>query len=1555
MPIVIRRSFRQPALNSEAQIYNSYPTYTIGPMHLDLPVLSLKRIAGRGTDCSSLQMNQRETINDGNQNSITHLDGPITFSNGPTVVNFFQTESGRFISPNNWVLTCAGNLTSGGGFTVTSPNGLAYEMKQFNRQLGSLSGQFSVSKITDPYGNWLNYEYETGTNVRYTILKSIEANDGRKVELSWIADSNGIYKTLKTLRSNGRKPHKVDYNYEPQSKVLTVTKSDVFEHRYTFNLGKLTKYELPTGGHVSYSYSSQLSDCRAFSTECRARYFPLIERAVSDGGTYTFEHRPRNSNEFMRIVRSPKTTVAYTFRKSTLPFRANRRDANVVPGPSDGKLLYEVNYGVPNMSWPPSVSPIVQKAYTYKKLKSVSTYYVSQDSDLIVPNTTKIYMNSDGGRFKSVFQTTYANHDEYGNSKTIFEYSADRSNGTLYRQINVNYKNQLSPHRFIGLVASRSIDNNQYESYEYNNKGSMISQTIDGINTRWTYHEGGNYAGELHTHSVGGRGTTRYTDYYRGIAKTIVDPMQRIKSVEVSSDGTIAAETQFGSSAQSFYKYDGARRLIQESSARNGSATTYYNWISPVQLVASKAQHTQELRYDAFGREIVRSDYSSSQNKRQTIRSDYDTAGMLVYQSYPTTMTPQNAISEALSKGKHYSYDGLGRLLSVKEDGHEYNPKTTYEYGYASSGNLTIKSRNLKGATTLTEYRTFARPGYINPIRVVDEHNVTAQTARDKLGRVVSVSREGVERRFNYGANGLLQSKYQPENGTTNYSYYDDGLLSRVSNNDQVISYNYHSDGQLWFEEFRVGSNWQQRQYAYDSAGRLNQLNTHEANGSYNSLSYEYDEENNLLKESLQIDGKNYGVEYSYDEHSSLSSIVYPNQRVYNLNPNAFGQPTRFLESGGKQIYSWITHNDNGATHDLVRDGFRIINTIGHGDKPRQNRIERYSENGSEMIAHKIYRYDNVGNITQILDTKFAGHTSYEYDNKSRLTRARGAGSNKWNFYYDNKDNLIEINQNGVSSILSYSATNRLNSVTKAGNTRQFKYDARGNTTEFSKFQGTSAVNGIAIDFNAANQVAKYKNVASYQYDGNGLRVKNTKSNSGSIYTFYGLGGQLMFRDDTGTGVTSEYFYVGGKLIARRDTDTSEHIVNNIPGLPVAELPSTGDVASQTPTFTWTAVQNATGYYLDVSQVPSDSTLIYQYYSSEDANCHAGQQTCSVIKADVPLTGHHSWKVRAVNSVGMSDWSQSINFSAQHGQVSSIPVAPLLDAPLGAISNAKPLFEWNPVENAVEYQLEVEQLRDNGNTVLLSMKYGAAEAGCIDLQNRCLIGASELTFSGQNRWRVRSVNTEDVGTWSGHMAFQVDDGGSTTGEIEVDGFTIRLPNDAWYQVQNSAGQPIGCDGVKSCTVDSAGVYIVINQKTGDRDSITVGEVITNTDEITVDGLTIHWTSSEWHQVQTEDGQNEICDGGASCTVPSAGIYIVINHKTGDRTPVITVDPNATTSGIKVNGLTISWPDNGWYQVQTADGLSNICNGGSSCTVNSPGDYLVINHNTNDRQTISVGG
>lgn len=54
-----------------------------------------------------------------------------------------------------------------------------------------------------------------------------------------------------------------------------------------------------------------------------------------------------------------------------------------------------------------------------------------------------------------------------------------------------------------------------------------------------------------------------------------------------------------------------------------------------------------------------------------------------------------------------------------------------------------------------------------------------------------------------------------------------------------------------------------------------------------------------------------------------------------------------------------------------------------------------------------------------------------------------------------------------------------------------------------------------------------------------------------------------------------------------------------------------------------------------------------------------------------------------------------------------------------------------------------------------------------------------------------------------------------------------------------------------------------------------------------------------------------------------------------------------TAGFEIEGNTIVFTDNDWYQVQTPDNFVTICNGASSCTV-ATGSYIVINHNTGER-------
>jgi hypothetical protein len=71
---------------------------------------------------------------------------------------------------------------------------------------------------------------------------------------------------------------------------------------------------------------------------------------------------------------------------------------------------------------------------------------------------------------------------------------------------------------------------------------------------------------------------------------------------------------------------------------------------------------------------------------------------------------------------------------------------------------------------------------------------------------------------------------------------------------------------------------------------------------------------------------------------------------------------------------------------------------------------------------------------------------------------------------------------------------------------------------------------------------------------------------------------------------------------------------------------------------------------------------------------------------------------------------------------------------------------------------------------------------------------------------------------------------------------------------------------------------------------------------------------------------------------------------------VIVESTAETSPrpIVSNGV-ISWADDGWYQVQDANSYTNVCEGGSTCSV-QPGQYIVINLTTGMRwEDVQVGG
>ena len=207
---------------------------------------------------------------------------------------------------------------------------------------------------------------------------------------------------------------------------------------------------------------------------------------------------------------------------------------------------------------------------------------------------------------------------------------------------------------------------------------------------------------------------------------------------------------------------------------------------------------------------------------------------------------------------------------------------------------------------------------------------------------------------------------------------------------------------------------------------------------------------------------------------------------------------------------------------------------------------------------------------------------------------------------------------------------------------------------------------------------------------------------------------------------------------------------------------------------------------------------------------------------------------------------------------------------------------------------------------------------------------------------------------------------STTAAPRVSGSTISWPDDGWYQMLGADDFSEICAGGSFCDV-SAGRYIVMNHTTGQRfGNVVVRDSSGATMPVIVSGSTISWPDDGWYQVQRADDYSTVCEGVRQCDVDD-GVYTVINHSSGMRFTGILVDasnsdptieepseptePGSPTgsdaNGITVLGNTISWPDNGWYQVQSLDTFESICEGGQSCFV-PDGAYVVINHTLGER-------
>lgn len=177
---------------------------------------------------------------------------------------------------------------------------------------------------------------------------------------------------------------------------------------------------------------------------------------------------------------------------------------------------------------------------------------------------------------------------------------------------------------------------------------------------------------------------------------------------------------------------------------------------------------------------------------------------------------------------------------------------------------------------------------------------------------------------------------------------------------------------------------------------------------------------------------------------------------------------------------------------------------------------------------------------------------------------------------------------------------------------------------------------------------------------------------------------------------------------------------------PILISPENGSISQDpAPVLKWNSSTNAVSYQV---QVDNNSTFTNPEF---DNNVNTTEFSISYLE-----NGIYYWRVAAVNGEGaISEWSLVWRMTINQPTI-AIPTL-LLPADLSTESTDLPTFSWENVENATNYQIQIDNEIDFSSPVFDNVSVDTSQTPELGLND------------GIYYWRVRAINTfETPGEWS---------------------------------------------------------------------------------------------------------------------------------------------------------------------------------------------------------------
>ena len=591
-----------------------------------------------------------------------------------------------------------------------------------------------------------------------------------------------------------------------------------------------------------------------------------------------------------------------------------------------------------------------------------------------------------------------------------------------------------------------------------------------------------------------------------GLLKSVTNPRSKTTSYGYDADGnrkTITTPLGY----KTTLGYDSSGRLTSSRDPR-GNTVPPTGYLT--QWSYDNVDHVSSLT-DANGN-VTNFDYNDSELLWKTTRYEndgtprvttlqYDDANRLWKTTMPrggeeTRLYWPDAQLKSVDSPEHrkttYDYDDAGQLHTLVEPNGNAAGATasdwTWTYGYDDSGNRNSASHP-DGGTSSIHHDALNRPDqwtdalqHTRSVVYDENNNVTTSTdglthskhfTYDKLDRLKTAEDERSKTwTYDYFATGELLRVTSPLLNKRSYDIDDDGRTTSMVEPrgnespripaDYTWTYGYDPVGNRQRVTDPLGN---YSEYHYDALNNLTQV----SDERHNDTTFTYDSMNRLWKVVPPAAGASGTLEtsYGYDADGNLHSRSNPYGHGTLWEHDLDGLQNQRTTPVG----SWNSSYDaNGNLKTLETPAGSSTGTAGDGTitygYDRMSRLA--STDYSDSTPDVTRTWDDAGRPDTMSDG--SGSVTYSFDNADRLTditRSGGGSGLNGTLHYD-YDDARNISGRTYPDSTSVGATfdddGRLQTVTSAGATTTFGYDAAGNLTTTTLPSGNGYVETRTFD-----------------------------------------------------------------------------------------------------------------------------------------------------------------------------------------------------------------------------------------------------------------------------------------------------------------------------------------------------------------------------------------------------------------------------------------------------------------------------------------------------------